>query len=809
MKRKRHNRAMRVEPLETRRLLALTVSIDYSYDDNNFFNTTAKRDLLQTAADSLVESFTDDLAAITPSGSNTWTASFFDPADGSVANEANLNVGTDEIIVYAGGRNLGGTLGQGGPGGYGASGSGTWLNTLGTRGEAGVDLSNPSSSTDFGPWGGAITFNTTTNWYFSESISGIGSTQYDFYSVALHELGHLFGVGTADSWDNYSVPDGSGGLEFNGVNSVAEYDLAGNVPLTSSGGHWVSGTSDGSQETAFDPSIAAGTRKDLTALDWAGLEDIGWEVDIAEAEETKLSASDGALSDWFGSAVDIDGEWAVVSAIREDTGATDAGAAYVYELVVNEWVERAKITPSDGAASDQFGKSIAISGDTIVVGSWLANANGSNSGAAYIFQRDYGGTGNWGEVAKIDGSSSTAADYFGADVDISGDTVVVGAYYDDTTATRSGAAYIFERDQGGADNWGEVTQLAGSDTVIRDNFGFGVAVDGDTIVVGAVRADISGSNDAGAAYVFGRNTGGSGNWGEITKITASDSDAGDQFGSDVAIDGSTIVVGSRLDDDVRRSSGSAYVFEEDLGGSNNWGQAAKLTASVVEIGAWFGSSVSIDSDTVLVGAKYERSGSSSQVGAAYVFGRDEGGAGTWGEVERVVASDAANKDRFGFGVSLSGSRALIGAQLEDPNGTNSGSAYVILVDSASTSSLLPMSDFALPEVEDNQSEAIFSIKKEPGRCGCGACNTCVPVSTPEPFDSVPILDYAMAEADLVTETKKMVKSSDQLELGDDDLAALLELPSFQRGETRRNAAEARRDQSVEDLFSVIDVDELL
>ncbi|MBI1375792.1 MAG: tandem-95 repeat protein, partial [Phycisphaera sp.] len=272
-----------IEPLEPRLLLSITAMIDYSYDTNNFFDTQAKKDLLELAVDMVITRFEDDLDAITPSGSNHWSAGFFDPATGTYDTyEDDLVVPADTIIIFAGGRDLGGsTLGVGGPGGYSASGNASWFTTLRSRGEAGAASTDPTMRTDFGPWGGSISFDSVgTTWHFGETTTGL-SGKSDFLSVAIHETMHMLGFGTADSWDNL-VDDVN--YKFDGPASIAAYDGTGSPPLDPPDppnpglAHWANGTTDGGQEVAMDPSITVGTRKLPTELDFAGLDDLGWDV---------------------------------------------------------------------------------------------------------------------------------------------------------------------------------------------------------------------------------------------------------------------------------------------------------------------------------------------------------------------------------------------------------------------------------------------------------------------------------------------------------------------------------------------------
>ena len=224
------------------------------------------------AASALTSRLGDTLTAITPGGVNTWTANFPNPATGATVVLTDQVIATNVIRVYAGGRDLtGGTLGIGGPGGFNASGnSQAFFDSLG-RGQYDI-TSAPNTRTDFASWGGAITFDSVgTTWNFA--LTNPTGSQADFYSVALHELGHLLGFGTADSFQN-RVPVGTA---FLGPASTA---LNGGVnpQVTGDLGHWAAGTSFGGQEAAMTPSIVLGTRKVFTELDFAGLKDLGWQV---------------------------------------------------------------------------------------------------------------------------------------------------------------------------------------------------------------------------------------------------------------------------------------------------------------------------------------------------------------------------------------------------------------------------------------------------------------------------------------------------------------------------------------------------
>jgi hypothetical protein len=263
-----------VEVLERRTLLSLTVQLDFSLDANNFFDTSTKRSVLQSALNVAVARYGDHLAAINPSPilGNTWTAIVADPATGANASFANLTIPADTLIVFVGGRDLS-ALGVGGPGGFTSSGSTEWQATVAARGEGNT---SGSSAADFGPYGGSIVFNSSPGggWYFGTDPAGINGKN-DFYSVALHEMTHVLGFGTSDA---FSAHIKSG--KFNGASAVAAYEGTGDVPIAADNSHWASGTEDNGVEAAMDPELTTGQRKLLTPLDLAAMDDIGWEIPI-------------------------------------------------------------------------------------------------------------------------------------------------------------------------------------------------------------------------------------------------------------------------------------------------------------------------------------------------------------------------------------------------------------------------------------------------------------------------------------------------------------------------------------------------
>ena len=394
------------------------------------------------------------------------------------------------------------------------------------------------------------------------------------------------------------------------------------------------------------------------------------------AEVKKLLASDAEAQGGFGFSVAMSGDTAIVGAPGDV-----ANTVYVFQRDqggTGAWGEVKKLTGSDAENGDDFGGSVALSGDTAIVGTprkgrTIQGPGGADfhTGAAYVFQRDEGGKDNWGEVVKLLASDFQLHALFGWSVAVSGDTVVVGARWEDVGGVNdAGAGYVFQRDEGGLNNWGEVKKLTAPAPQVNDNFGGSAAISGDTAVLGAPRQDAW----AGAGYVFQRDAGGPDNWGQVKQLVASDAEFSDLFGDTVALSGDTAILGAFGEDAGGSEAGAAYIFERDAGGTDNWGEVTKLTASDAEASALFGSSVAVSGDTTVVGASW--SFFSTGAGAAYLFARDEGGADNWGEVGKLIASDGEANDRFGQSLATSGDTTIVGAPSEDAGGSGAGAAYV-------------------------------------------------------------------------------------------------------------------------------------
>jgi len=453
-------------------------------------------------------------------------------------------------------------------------------------------------------------------------------------------------------------------------------------------------------------------------------------------QESYLKASNTGFSDNFGRGVAASGNTIVVGAPGEGSNAsgvngnqlddslTSSGAAYVFVRDgAGNWSQQAYLKASDPAAGAQFGWSVAISGDTIVVGAFTADP--LETGVAYVFKRD--GAGNWSQQGRLTASNAQFDDQFGISVAISGDTIIVGANREDSNATgvngdgannslsEAGAAYVFTRD--GAGNWSEQAYLKASNTGGIDQFGASVAISGDTAIIGAVAesSNATGVNGnqadnsvagAGAAYVFVRSS--TGDWSQQAYLKPSSAASNfENFGVSVSISGDTVGIGSQSEDSgsfgingdesdkSTSGAGAAYVFVRD--GAGNWTQQAYIKASNTGSNDNFGVSVAVVGDQLAVAANFEGSSatgingdqsdnSAGGSGAAYAFTRD--GTGTWSQAAYLKASNTESGDIFGISVAASGDTAVVGALREDSDATGvdgdqannnkfwSGAAYV-------------------------------------------------------------------------------------------------------------------------------------
>jgi hypothetical protein len=438
------------------------------------------------------------------------------------------------------------------------------------------------------------------------------------------------------------------------------------------------------------------------------------------AQYVYAKASNAGADDRLGYRVALSGDTLVAGAIFEDSAAqgvngdqddhsrSNSGAVYVFRRAGSAWLQEAYLKASNTGAGDFFGSSVALSGDVLAVGAFGEDSaaqgvggdqqdNGAtDSGAVYVFRRT--GT-TWRQEAYLKASNTGDGDNFGSDVALSGDTLAVGAYLEDSAApgvgddvdendaTDSGAVYVFRRT--GA-TWLLEAFLKASNTGAGDAFGDSVALSGDTLAVGALfeaseakgvggSQDDDSAPDSGAVYVF-RRAGTA--WLQEAYLKASNTGAGDWFGADTALSGDTLAVGAYREDSAARgvggnqaddsgsNSGAVYVFRRT---GRVWHQEAYLKASNTGTGDIFGASVSLSGDTLAVGAMLEASAAkgvggdqddntSDASGAVYVFRRT---GAAWRQTVYLKASNTEASDRFGYNVALSSDTLAVGAIFED------------------------------------------------------------------------------------------------------------------------------------------------
>jgi hypothetical protein len=376
--------------------------------------------------------------------------------------------------------------------------------------------------------------------------------------------------------------------------------------------------------------------------------------------------------------VSISGNYAIVGAYGNDDGGGSSGSAYIFyrdQGGAGNWGVRRKLRAFDEAAGDYFGRAVDISGSYAVVGAYGDDDGGSSSGSAYIFYRNQGGTDAWGFQKKLIAYDDWTNDYYGQSVAISGSYVLIGAWADDPKGSSSGSAYVYYKDEGAPNSWGLQKKLIPIDGDAYDYFGLAVDIYGSYIVVGAYGNDDGGSA-SGSAYIFYKNQGGTNNWGEQKKLTASDDAASDYFGRAVAISGSYALIGAYGDDDNGSASGSAYIFYRNEGGTNNWGQQEKLKANDGAADDNFGYALNLSGYYAVINA-WGDDVNGSKSGSAYVFYKNQGGTDNWGQVEKILPSDGAADDYFGYrAIGISGYTVIAGAYADDDNGSQSGSAYI-------------------------------------------------------------------------------------------------------------------------------------
>ncbi len=409
------------------------------------------------------------------------------------------------------------------------------------------------------------------------------------------------------------------------------------------------------------------------------------------AQHAYVKAGNTGTGDHFGAAVAISGETLVIGAPGEDgpepadDSREDSGAAYVFVREGGGWVEQDQVAADTPGEGDAFGHAVAISGDTLVIGAPFEGSASSpvpDAGAAYVFVRDGSG---WMQQAHLKADNADSYDMFGQSVAIDGDTVVVGAPYerssetgvsgigDDDSVEGRGAAYVFVR---AGTEWSQQAYLKPSNAGAEHLFGNAVAVDaeGGTIAVGAPGDRTGDGMGRGSVHVFTR----AGlTWSHLAHVKSGVASPGEAFGHSVAVLGDTLVVGTRPDSATTQgmAAGAVHVFER----ADGFTEPQKLIASNRDPGDDFGHSVAFDGQLLLVGAPREAGSvrgihamatptdnAAIESGAAYVFARS---GGVWTQVAYLKAGNADSSDRFGIGVGVSAGWLVVGALDESSGAT--------------------------------------------------------------------------------------------------------------------------------------------
>ena len=423
----------------------------------------------------------------------------------------------------------------------------------------------------------------------------------------------------------------------------------------------------------------------------------------------KLTPNDASSGDYFGASVNISSTTRFIVGARNHDGAGLAtGAAYIFEEIMGVWTEMATLKADDGAIGNAFGDSVALSGDVAIIGAPKNTTNALLSGASYVFI--YDGV-DWNQSQKLFASDGAYNDRFGGKVAITGDTIIVGAPGDDDEDTNAGSIYGYSLAEGMWSNNSKVYEGLNTDRLF---FGVDVSLDGDRALIGTSHSNRI-VNNTGVAYIYDyiNNV-----WELSATLKADDGVAGDDFGRSVSLLGDRAVIGAPFNElnNTSTNYGAAYVFNLQAG---DWVQTEKLFANQlvnslrfgthVELGPdriliasgidrvyafdlvgsiWnetlfrqfdeegqigYADSISMDGDRILIGAPDSRDEFDVKTGAVYIYDYENG---LWSETIKIRANDGGFGDAFGYDVSLSGNRALIGARYSDNNGLNTGSAYI-------------------------------------------------------------------------------------------------------------------------------------
>lgn len=380
------------------------------------------------------------------------------------------------------------------------------------------------------------------------------------------------------------------------------------------------------------------------------------------ASQDILLAEDGNEEDFFAYSVAIDGNTALVGADRADIGnVTNAGAAYVFVLNENGWMQQAKLIAEPHFSDDRLGGSVALNNNMAMLGAMRRDDKGEDSGAVVTFERR---AKEWKQSEILTAPDAEPGDSFGQSIALTKNFLVIGAPRSDTLGKDSGAAYLFQRQN---NSWQYLSKIIADDGAEGDLFGVSVAIDGNTIVVGADLHDEKAEN-AGAAYVFTLLRG---KWAQQAKLTAAYGGMNDIFGVRVAVSGNTALISARRDDvhGIGVDAGSVYFFERK---GNRWNQVVKLISPDGKADDRFGRGVALSQNRAIISAM-NNDQNGTDTGAVYVYKKE---ANRWQYSSKIIASKSMPLDRFGWNVALSDRYMIVASPNHDANGEESGAAFI-------------------------------------------------------------------------------------------------------------------------------------
>jgi len=365
------------------------------------------------------------------------------------------------------------------------------------------------------------------------------------------------------------------------------------------------------------------------------------------SEDLKMVSLDGVADDRFGGAVAIDSGVIAVGAFGDDDNGLWSGSAYLFDAVTGGQI--AKLVPNDGMGFDYFGQAVAIGGGVVAVGAQNGDGVAGNSGAVYLFDANTGAP-----LFKLFAGDGATNDLFGASVAIGSGVIAVGSPWDDANGQAAGSVYLFD-----LGSFAQTQKLLATDGALFQQFGWSVAVDSGVVAVGAFGDTVNGTN-SGAAYLFNASSG-----LQTGKLIPNDGAQADEFGRSIAIEGNVVAVGAAQGDGLSYNTGSLYLFD-----AGTMSQTDELFASDGTQGNYFGGTIGLSDGIVAVGA-HRANDFGNWSGAGYLFRACDGV-----QVAKLLPTDNAADDNFGFSIDIDNGTIASGAQLDDDNGLDSGSAYV-------------------------------------------------------------------------------------------------------------------------------------